>query len=78
MAAIAYALASATSSFKEGLFALQGKVEATPKYLDACSELSQTHATASCSWQVNPRLSTLSYVASMLPVGMARCHRSIL
>ena len=31
MAAIAYALASATSSFKEGLFALQGKVEATPQ-----------------------------------------------
>lgn len=33
MAAIAYALASATSSFKEGLFALQGKVEATPPNL---------------------------------------------
>lgn len=31
MAARAYALASATSSFKEGLFALQGKVEATPQ-----------------------------------------------
>ena len=64
---------------KRGSLLCKGRLRPPPKKtLDACSELSQTHATASCFWQVNPRLSTVSYVAPMLPAGMARCHPSIL
>lgn len=65
--------------FQRGALCSARKSSGHPKKTSGCfSGLESNSYTASCFWQVNPRLSTVSYVAPMLPAGMARCHPSIL